>query len=131
MAMVMPRAFSSGALSMESNARNCAPPLSDSVLVMAAVRAVLPWSMCPIVPTLACGFVRSNFCLAIVVSSQWKTSPPRDSNPRPRPYQGRALPTELGGPDTKNIPPQRDVQRVYHAHTQRVYRFIGRLQALS
>src|SRR5581483_5752080 len=24
-------------------------------------------------------------------------SPPRGSNPRPRPYQGRALPTELGG----------------------------------
>src|SRR5205085_5152485 len=26
-----------------------------------------------------------------------RLSPPRGSNPRPRPYQGRALPTELGG----------------------------------
>jgi hypothetical protein len=26
---------------------------------------VLPWSMCPIVPTFMCGFVRSYFCFAI------------------------------------------------------------------
>jgi len=39
--------------------------VSESTLVMAAVSVVLPWSMCPIVPTLTCGFVRSNFCLAI------------------------------------------------------------------
>jgi hypothetical protein len=32
---------------------------------MAAVSVVLPWSMCPIVPTLTWGFVRSNFCLAM------------------------------------------------------------------
>ena len=32
---------------------------------MAAVSVVLPWSMCPIVPTFTWGFVRSNFCLAI------------------------------------------------------------------
>ena len=38
---------------------------SDSTLVMAAVSVVLPWSMCPIVPTLTCGLVRSNFCLAM------------------------------------------------------------------
>ena len=31
---------------------------------MAAVSDVLPWSMWPIVPTLTCGFVRSNFFLA-------------------------------------------------------------------
>ena len=37
---------------------------------MAAVRVVLPWSTCPIVPTLTCGFVRSNLCFAI------GTSPP-------------------------------------------------------
>jgi hypothetical protein len=30
------------------------------------VSDVLPWSMWPIVPTLTCGFVRSNFFLAIV-----------------------------------------------------------------
>jgi hypothetical protein len=33
--------------------------------VIAAVRVVFPWSMCPIVPTFMCGFVRSNFCLPI------------------------------------------------------------------
>ena len=32
---------------------------------MAAVSDVLPWSMWPIVPTLTCGFVRSNFFLAM------------------------------------------------------------------
>jgi hypothetical protein len=30
------------------------------------VSVVLPWSTCPIVPTLMCGFVRSNFCFATV-----------------------------------------------------------------
>jgi hypothetical protein len=29
--------------------------------VNAAVKVVLPWSTCPIVPTFTCGFVRSNF----------------------------------------------------------------------
>src|SRR5215216_5002917 len=39
-------------------------------LVIAAVNVVLPWSTCPIVPTLICGFVRSNFCLPMnLVSS--------------------------------------------------------------
>src|SRR5436190_18585036 len=33
---------------------------------MAAVNVVLPWSMCPIVPTLTCGLVRANRSLAIV-----------------------------------------------------------------
>jgi len=37
-------------------------------LVMAAVRVVLPWSTCPMVPTLTCGFVRSNFSLDISLS---------------------------------------------------------------
>src|SRR3990170_6586809 len=32
---------------------------------MAAVSVVLPWSMWPMVPTLMCGLVRTNFCLAI------------------------------------------------------------------
>ncbi len=62
----MPRCFSSGALSIWSKGVNEVFGLvSESTLVMAAVSVVLPWSMCPIVPTLTCGFVRSNFCLAI------------------------------------------------------------------
>src|ERR1019366_6124475 len=40
-----------------------------NTLVMAAVNVVLPWSMWPIVPTLQCGFVRSNFSFAISVCS--------------------------------------------------------------
>src|SRR2546428_12902081 len=48
------------------------------------------------VPTFTCGLVRSNFFLAIALFLS-SLSPPRGSNPRPRPYQGRALPTELGG----------------------------------
>src|SRR5688500_10697570 len=65
MAMVMPRSRSSGALSIESNARYSAEPLSARYLVIAAVRLVLPWSMWPIVPMFTCGLVRSNFFLAI------------------------------------------------------------------
>src|SRR5437762_14354663 len=52
------------------------------------------------VPTLTCGLVRSNFFFAIfpsLVPPFVLESPPRGSNPRPRPYPGRALPTELGG----------------------------------
>src|SRR6185503_1986214 len=49
------------------------------------------------VPTLTCGLLRSNFFLATCSFSLSIESPPRGSNPRPRPYQGRALPTELGG----------------------------------
>src|SRR5438046_399962 len=33
--------------------------------LIAAVSVVLPWSMCPMVPTLRCGLVRSNFCFPI------------------------------------------------------------------
>jgi hypothetical protein len=40
--MVMPRAFSSGALSIWSNGTNWAPPASAKILVIAAVRVVLP-----------------------------------------------------------------------------------------
>src|SRR5215210_7926260 len=66
--MVMPRAFSSGALSIWSNAITCTFGFcSARTLVIAAVSVVLPWSMWPIVPTLRCGLVRSNFCLAIGV----------------------------------------------------------------
>src|SRR5258705_14025029 len=60
------------------------------------------------VTTFPCGLLRSNFFLAIFLSQgvrpfhpafhfRFSVSPPRGSNPRPRPYQGRALPTELGG----------------------------------
>src|SRR5579864_2409939 len=35
-------------------------------LVMAAVKLVLPWSTCPMVPMLTCGLLRSNFSLAMV-----------------------------------------------------------------
>src|SRR5262249_54518418 len=33
---------------------------------MAAVKVVLPWSTCPIVPMFTCGLLRSNFSLLIV-----------------------------------------------------------------
>ena len=36
-----------------------------------AVRVVLPWSTWPMVPMLMCGFVLSNFCLAILGSSYY------------------------------------------------------------
>jgi hypothetical protein len=35
---------------------------------IAAVRVDLPWSMCPIVPTFTCGFLRSNTPFAIAVA---------------------------------------------------------------
>ncbi|MEA2595246.1 MAG: hypothetical protein QOF01_1715, partial [Thermomicrobiales bacterium] len=46
-----------------------AAPRSASVFVIAAVNVVFPWSTCPIVPTLMCGFVRSNRCLPTGVFS--------------------------------------------------------------
>src|SRR5215470_4091707 len=59
--------------------------------------------MCPIVPMFTCGFVRSYFAFAITTlrwprpSSRRQWSPCPGLNRRPRPYQGRALPTELHG----------------------------------
>ena len=47
--------------------------------MIAAVSVVLPWSMWPIVPTLTCGLVRSNFFFAIVGSlpgSSLRPGPP-------------------------------------------------------
>ncbi len=67
MLIVIPRSFSSGALSIESNARYSALPCSEHHFVIAAVNVVFPWSMCPIVPTFMCGFVRSYFRLAMNV----------------------------------------------------------------
>src|SRR3954452_24431800 len=62
----MPRAFSSGALSIWSNADASLRSgyLSCRTLVIAAVSVVFPWSMCPMVPMLTCGLVRSNLALA-------------------------------------------------------------------
>jgi hypothetical protein len=42
--------------------------------VIAAVNVVLPWSMCPIVPTFTCGFFLSNFSFAIFPSSSFQAS---------------------------------------------------------
>src|ERR1044072_7964158 len=65
MEIVIPRAFSSGALSIESNGVYSANPRSANVFEIAAVNVVLPWSMWPIVPMFTCGLLRSNFFLAI------------------------------------------------------------------
>src|SRR5438067_7609875 len=67
--MVMPRSFSSGALSISSNGVKSARPLSASTFVMAAVRVVLPWSMWPMVPMFTCGLVRSKRFLDISLFS--------------------------------------------------------------
>src|SRR4029077_20825621 len=67
--MVIPRSFSSFALSIWSKGVKGLNSgyLSCSTLVIAAVKVVLPWSMCPMVPMLTCGLVRSNFAFATVV----------------------------------------------------------------
>jgi hypothetical protein len=43
--IVIPRAFSSGALSIDSKLRAVVPPFSARTAVIAAVSVVLPWSM--------------------------------------------------------------------------------------
>src|SRR5215471_20083067 len=66
MAMVMPRARSSGALSISANDTYLlALFFMPSTLVIAAVKVVLPWSTCPMVPTFTCGLVRSKIFLAM------------------------------------------------------------------
>src|SRR5271165_4716857 len=83
--MVMPRCFSSGALSIWSKGVKAVLGLdSDRTLVMAAVNVVLPWSMWPMVPTFTWGFERSNFFLAIsagllLISGGALSGPPRRS----------------------------------------------------
>src|SRR5206468_2669281 len=52
---------------------NFAQPLSDATLVRAAVSVVLPWSICPMVPTFTCGLLRSNFSLAMSSTSSLTT----------------------------------------------------------
>src|SRR5215510_2049779 len=68
--MVIPRSFSSFALSIASKGVKgfTSGYLSCSTLVIAAVRVVLPWSMCPMVPMFTCGLVRSNLALATEIS---------------------------------------------------------------
>ena len=58
--MVMPRFFSSGALSISSYSLTLAIFCFASTLVIAEVRVVLPWSTCPIVPIFMCGLSRLN-----------------------------------------------------------------------
>src|ERR1700751_249625 len=65
----MPRARSSGALSIWSYDVNVAPPVPARTFVIAAVSDVFPWSTCPIVPMLQCGLVRANFSLAMTRSA--------------------------------------------------------------
>ncbi|MPM90836.1 hypothetical protein SDC9_137958 [bioreactor metagenome] len=67
MLIVIPRSLSSGALSIMSNGVKSAPPCLASVLVIAAVSVVLPWSIWPIVPMLRCGLFLTNFSFAISV----------------------------------------------------------------
>src|SRR5215469_5174281 len=72
--MVIPRSRSSGALSIVSNARNATFGfVLASTLVIAAVSVVLPWSMCPIVPTFTCGLLRTNFCFAMSFGAPLQT----------------------------------------------------------
>src|SRR5438034_3385294 len=72
MAIVIPRARSSGALSIESNARKVASPFIANTFVIAAVNVVLPWSTWPIVPTFTCGLFRSNFAFAIALAFHFR-----------------------------------------------------------
>src|SRR5688572_18718881 len=71
----MPRAFSSGALSIWSYAMNVPPCFAAITFVNAAVNVVLPWSTCPIVPTFTCGLVRANFSLDTAVTSSYLLGP--------------------------------------------------------
>ena len=83
-------------------------PLRAWTCVIAAVSVVLPWSTWPMVPTFTCGFPpRSNVSLAIFLTpvsscSSFASAPCwshlAESNRRPHPYQGCALPTELKWP---------------------------------
>ena len=61
------RPCDSDALATSSYGTYFAHPLSAATFVSEAVKVVLPWSMCPIVPTFTCGFERSNFSFAICV----------------------------------------------------------------
>jgi hypothetical protein len=69
--IVTPRSRSSGALSIWSYALNETFGFDAArTFVIAAVSDVFPWSTCPIVPMFTCGFVRSNFSLAMPYASR-------------------------------------------------------------
>src|SRR5215813_15197354 len=74
---------------------NVAPPVSASTFVIAAVSVVFPWSTCPIVPTLQCGFVRSNFAFAIS-SGSYRLIPPTIVSPSSPRFAAAAVRTVLG-----------------------------------
>src|SRR5436190_4664698 len=59
------RPCDSDAFATSSYGTNLAHPLSAATFVSAAVSVVLPWSICPMVPTFTCGLLRSNFSLAM------------------------------------------------------------------
>src|SRR5947209_13504313 len=61
------RPWAAEALATSSYGTNFDQPWSADTLVSAAVSVVLPWSTWPMVPTLTCGFFRSNFSLAMVL----------------------------------------------------------------
>src|SRR5712691_12909271 len=61
------RPWAAEALATSSYGTNFDQPLSADTLVRAAVRVVLPWSTCPMVPTFTCGFLRSNFAFPMIV----------------------------------------------------------------
>ena len=56
-------------VSIPSNATSSPPHTSEQTRVNAAVSVVLPWSTCPIVPTLTWGFERSNASFAMATHS--------------------------------------------------------------
>src|SRR3989344_821679 len=65
--MVIPLAFSSGALSISSTFSSFfAKPFINRTCVKAAVKVVLPWSTCPMVPTFTCGLVLTNFSFSAI-----------------------------------------------------------------
>src|SRR6267143_5054181 len=64
------RPWAAEALATSSYGTNLDQPLSAITFVSAAVKVVLPWSTCPIVPTFTCGFVRSNFPFDTASTSQ-------------------------------------------------------------
>src|SRR3954471_746902 len=61
---------------MSAYAIALAPPAFASVMVIAAVKVVLPWSTWPIVPMLQCGLFRLNFSLAIYFTFEGGGVPP-------------------------------------------------------
>ena len=55
-----------GAAQMDGAILVVAATLSANTFVIAAVKVVLPWSTCPMVPMLQCGFVLSNLAFAMI-----------------------------------------------------------------